>query len=46
MNLSEYHAEQAKTVDAALERWLPSESTPPATIHKAMRYSVFAGASP
>src|SRR5438270_3921392 len=43
MNLSEYVAEQTQIVDAALDRWLPSESTPPETIHKSMRYSVFAG---
>jgi geranylgeranyl diphosphate synthase type II len=43
MNLSEYLAEQTRIVDEALDRWLPAESTPPETIHKAMRYSVFAG---
>ena len=31
------------TVNAALDRFLPSEATKPATIHKAMRYSLFAG---
>jgi geranylgeranyl diphosphate synthase type II len=30
-------------VDAALNRWLPAESLAPETIHRAMRYSVFAG---
>src|SRR5258708_19091328 len=30
-------------VDASLERLLPRESTPPPSIHQAMRYSVFAG---
>jgi geranylgeranyl diphosphate synthase type II len=30
-------------VDASLERLLPGESTPPPSIHQAMRYSVFAG---
>jgi geranylgeranyl diphosphate synthase type II len=30
-------------VDAALGRLLPAESAPPPTIHKAMRYSIFAG---
>src|SRR5205807_4486554 len=29
--------------DAALQRWVPAESTPPKSIHKAMRYSLFAG---
>jgi geranylgeranyl diphosphate synthase, type II len=31
------------TIEAALERLLPPESAPPQTIHRAMRYSVFAG---
>ncbi len=43
MTLSEYVAQQASVVDAALDRWLPPESDAPETIHKAMRYSVFAG---
>jgi geranylgeranyl diphosphate synthase type II len=43
MNLSEYLSEQTTLVDAAIDRWVPSESTPPVTIHKAMRYSLFAG---
>lgn len=30
-------------VDAALDRSLPKESKKPSTIHKAMRYSIFAG---
>ena len=30
-------------VDRALGRFLPAESAPPRTLHKAMRYSVFAG---
>jgi geranylgeranyl diphosphate synthase type II len=30
-------------VEAALQKLLPNEVTPPASIHKAMRYSVFAG---
>ena len=30
-------------VNRALDHFLPSENTPPATIHKAMRYSLFAG---
>ncbi|MFK7909101.1 MAG: polyprenyl synthetase family protein [Akkermansiaceae bacterium] len=32
-----------KEVDAALGRFLPRENARPSTIHKAMRYSVFAG---
>jgi geranylgeranyl diphosphate synthase type II len=35
--------ERADAVDAALERFLPAESLRPETLHKAMRYSVFAG---
>ncbi|HXE90439.1 MAG TPA: farnesyl diphosphate synthase [Terriglobales bacterium] len=30
-------------IDAALERLLPAAETPPASIHRAMRHSVFAG---
>jgi len=35
--------DRARVVDEALERLLPSESEPPETLHRAMRYSVFAG---
>jgi geranylgeranyl diphosphate synthase, type II len=43
MNLRNYLAQQQKLIDSALDRLVPSESTPPATIHRAMRYSLFAG---
>ena len=43
MNLKEYLAAGQKRTDQALERWLPAETAPPQTIHRAMRYSVFAG---
>ena len=43
MSLPEYLIEQQKLVDAELDRWAPSESTPPEVIHRAMRYSLFAG---
>jgi geranylgeranyl diphosphate synthase type II len=43
VDVQRYMAERARAVDAALGRYLPSESDPPATLHKAMRYSVFAG---
>jgi geranylgeranyl diphosphate synthase type II len=43
MHLEEYIAAQQKRVDQALERWVPAESVDPSTIHKAMRYSLFAG---
>jgi geranylgeranyl diphosphate synthase, type II len=43
MTLSEYVARQQTRVDEALQRWVPPESTLPESIHKAMRYSLFAG---
>jgi geranylgeranyl diphosphate synthase type II len=43
MELKRYLVARQKEVDRALDRFLPKESTPPATIHKAMRYSLFAG---
>ncbi len=43
MNLSEYLAGQTQLIDAELQRLTPPESTPPATIHRAMRYSLMAG---
>jgi geranylgeranyl diphosphate synthase type II len=43
MTLSEYVARQQARIDQALERWVPPESTLPQSIHKAMRYSLFAG---
>ncbi len=35
--------EYQKRVDAELDRLLPPETAPPETIHRAMRYSLFAG---
>ena len=43
MTLAEYVARQQARVDRALRRWVPDESQPPESIHKAMRYSLFAG---
>lgn len=43
MTLAEYLAVQQRKVDDALDRCVPPESTPPEVIHKAMRYSLFAG---
>lgn len=43
MTLKEYLAERIGVVDRALERWVPSETVEPETIHRAMRYSLFAG---
>jgi len=42
-DLAAYMAERASAVDLALGRFLPAESAPPETLHRAMRYSVFAG---
>jgi geranylgeranyl diphosphate synthase, type II len=39
MNLRAYQ----QMVDAELDRLVPPETTPPETIHRAMRYSLFAG---
>jgi geranylgeranyl diphosphate synthase, type II len=38
-----YLRERVREVDAALDRLLPRGSIKPATIHRAMRYSLFAG---
>jgi geranylgeranyl diphosphate synthase type II len=43
MELEKYLAELKGAVDACLDRLLPPENSEPATMHKAMRYSVFAG---
>jgi geranylgeranyl diphosphate synthase type II len=43
MSLHPFFEEDRQLVDAALNRFLPSEITQPASIHQAMRYSVFAG---
>jgi geranylgeranyl diphosphate synthase type II len=42
-DLQQFLATRTKTVNAALDKFLPSATTRPATIHKAMRYSLFAG---
>ena len=42
-NLNQFLASRTESVNAALDKFLPSEKTKPATIHKAMRYSLFAG---
>jgi geranylgeranyl diphosphate synthase type II len=36
-------AEHGRLVDTALDRYLPPEDATPADVHRAMRYSVFAG---
>ena len=43
MTLKAYLAARQKSVDRALDRFLPKQDVPPATIHQAMRYSLFAG---
>jgi len=43
MELKSYLAARQKEVDRALHRFLPKETAKPTTIHKAMRYSLFAG---
>lgn len=43
MTLEDYFRAKRQLVDEWLERWLPPESAPPQEIHRAMRYSVFAG---
>ncbi|HEY4360739.1 MAG TPA: farnesyl diphosphate synthase [Bryobacteraceae bacterium] len=43
MTLDQYISHQQQRVDAALDRALPPETEDPATIHRAMRYSLFAG---
>jgi geranylgeranyl diphosphate synthase type II len=43
MDLRHYLASRQKRIDRALDRYLPKASRKPATLHKAMRYSLFAG---
>lgn len=43
MDLQSYLRARQKEVDRALDRFLPKASTKPVTMHKAMRYSLFAG---
>ncbi len=42
-DLQAFLASRTEAVNQALDQFLPSEKTRPATIHKAMRYSLFAG---
>ena len=41
--ITEYLAAQTERVNRALERWTPPEDRAPSMIHRAMRYSLFAG---
>ncbi len=43
MNISEYVAREQQRIEREMERLVPAETTPPTTIHRAMRYSLFAG---
>jgi geranylgeranyl diphosphate synthase type II len=43
MSFREYLVAQQQLIDRELERLVPSEGIPPQTIHRAMRYSLFAG---
>jgi geranylgeranyl diphosphate synthase type II len=43
MNLKAYLRARQREIDRALNRYLPKASTRPVTLHKAMRYSLFAG---
>ncbi len=43
MMLQNYLVSRQRTVDKALNAFLPKASVKPATIHRAMRYSLFAG---
>lgn len=43
MNLNVYLKEQCTRIDSALDRFLPKETELPHSVHKAMRYSIFAG---
>lgn len=42
-DLRQYLAAQVQAVDAVLDEWVPEEGVEPSTIHRAMRYSLFAG---
>lgn len=43
MDLASYVPKRQKAIDRALDRYLPKENVKPSTIHRAMRYSMFAG---
>jgi geranylgeranyl diphosphate synthase, type II len=43
VDLKRYLVTRQKEIDRALDRFLPKATVAPATIHKAMRYSLFAG---
>ncbi|HEY7302672.1 MAG TPA: farnesyl diphosphate synthase [Bryobacteraceae bacterium] len=42
-SLQDYLSEQVPLIDRALNEWVPEEDVAPVSIHRAMRYSLFAG---
>ena len=43
MTFDEYLREQSRAIDEDLDRWVPAAAEPPENLHRAMRYSLFAG---
>jgi geranylgeranyl diphosphate synthase type II len=43
VNIKTYLVSRQKLIERALDRYLPKKNTRPATLHRAMRYSLFAG---
>ena len=43
VNIKTYLASRQKLIERALDRYLPKANAKPATLHRAMRYSLFAG---
>ncbi len=43
VNIQKYLQERSAAIDKALSRYLPKADRRPATLHEAMRYSIFAG---
>jgi geranylgeranyl diphosphate synthase type II len=43
VTLSDYFNAQAALIDRVLDQWVPADNVEPASIHRAMRYSLFAG---
>jgi len=43
VNIKTYLVSRQKLIERALDRFLPKANTKPATLHRAMRYSLFAG---
>ncbi len=42
-SLRDFLADQVQVVDRVLSEWVPDETVDPSSIHRAMRYSLFAG---